>query len=215
MNLRLIDIRQVTYPILASLTEVKVEDCSEDELTLLSWVYALENRQSVHSGHSWRVVDPALQMAGRLRFSGEQVEKVRWGALAHDVGKLLVPEAILLKPGQLNPTEWAFIKRHPQYSRYLLSQISFMRGALEIPYAHHESWDGSGYPLGLAGKQIPLAARFFAIVDVWDALTHDRPYRPAWDPERALTYLVEQSGRRGSLIQRWSPYLSNSSRKIE
>jgi HD-GYP domain-containing protein (c-di-GMP phosphodiesterase class II) len=111
------------------------------------------------------------------------------------VGKLAIPDHILLKPGPLTEEEWAVMKRHPVYAYEWLSGIPFLGKALDIPYAHHERWDGSGYPRGLKGEAIPLFARIFAVVDVYDALTSDRPYRKAWPKEKALAYLQEQAGR--------------------
>ena len=116
------------------------------------------------------------------------------GALLHDIGKIGVPDSIVLKPGPLTIDEFATMCKHPQYAYDMLSQIAYLRQALDIPYCHHEKWDGTGYPRGLKGEQIPLAARIFAVVDVWDALTSDRPYRKAWQAEKARQYIQEQSG---------------------
>jgi HD-GYP domain-containing protein (c-di-GMP phosphodiesterase class II) len=123
----------------------------------------------------------------------EQVQ-IRRGALLHDIGKLGVPDQILLKRGKLSEEEWAIMRQHPTYAFEMLSSINYLRHALDIPYCHHEKWDGSGYPRGMKGEQIPLAARIFAVVDVWDALTSDRPYRKAWSTESVLEYIKEQSG---------------------
>jgi HD-GYP domain-containing protein (c-di-GMP phosphodiesterase class II) len=119
---------------------------------------------------------------------------VRWGALLHDIGKMGVPDGILLKPGPLTDEEWVKMKEHPTFAYELLSPIRYLQQALDIPYCHHEKWDGSGYPRGLKGTQIPLAARIFAVVDVWDALTSDRPYRPAWTKEKAREHILSSSG---------------------
>ena len=119
---------------------------------------------------------------------------IRRGALLHDIGKMGVPDHILLKPGKLSALEWEAMREHPSHALTMLSPITFLRPALEIPYCHHEKWDGSGYPCGLKGKAIPLAARIFSLVDVWDALSYDRPYRRAWPQEAALTYLRERAG---------------------
>jgi HD-GYP domain-containing protein (c-di-GMP phosphodiesterase class II) len=124
----------------------------------------------------------------------EEIVNVRRGAWLHDIGKMGVPDGILLKPGKLTDEEWVIMKKHPQFAHDLLYPIEFLRPALDIPFAHHEKWDGSGYPRGLVGEQIPQAARIFAIVDVFDALTSDRPYRAAWSYEKALDYIQEQAG---------------------
>jgi len=120
---------------------------------------------------------------------------VQRGSLLHDMGKLGIPDAILLKPGKLTEEEWNIMRQHPQLAYDLLSSIDYLRPALDIPYCHHEKWDGTGYPRGLKEEEIPLEARIFAIVDVWDALTSDRPYRLAWSKEDALAYIQKQSGK--------------------
>jgi response regulator RpfG family c-di-GMP phosphodiesterase len=120
---------------------------------------------------------------------------VRRGALLHDIGKLGVPDQILLKPGRLTDVEWVIMRGHPLLAYELLSPIAYLNAALDIPYCHHEKWDGTGYPRGLKGEEIPLAARIFALADVWDALNSDRPYRQAWPQERIVAYFREQSGR--------------------
>ena len=120
---------------------------------------------------------------------------MRRGALLHDIGKIGVPDHILFKVEKLTKKEWETMRQHPVYAYNLLSGIEFLRSALDIPYCHHEKWDGTGYPRGLVGEQIPLAARIFAIVDVWDALTNARPYRSAWTKEMSLKYINEQSGK--------------------
>ena len=120
---------------------------------------------------------------------------MRRGALLHDIGKMGVPDSILLKPGSLTPVEWTIMRQHPRYAYELLRPIIFLVHSLDIPYCHHEKWDGSGYPRGLKGEETPLAARLFAVVDVWDALISDRPYRPAWSRDQALSYIRDQSGR--------------------
>ena len=120
---------------------------------------------------------------------------IRRGALLHDMGKLGVPDHILLKPGKLTEEEWEVMRKHPQFVYDMLSEIHYLKPALDIPYCHHEKWDGTGYPRGLQGEEIPLAARIFTVADVWDALTSDRPYRKAWPIGQALDYIKEQSGR--------------------
>ena len=135
-----------------------------------------------------------MRLAEFMGMSEEELVHVRRGALLHDIGKMGVPDSILLKPGKLDPEEWAIMKQHTTYAFDFLAPIPFLRPALDIPHCHHERWDGTGYPRGLQGEQIPLAARVFAVVDVHDALTSDRPYRKAWNEERTLAHIREQSG---------------------
>ncbi|MGB9897202.1 HD domain-containing phosphohydrolase, partial [Thermanaerothrix sp.] len=164
------------------------------EATLLGWSRALELRDRETQGHSERVVRLSLALGRRLGLQGQALDDLRYGALLHDIGKIGIPDSILLKPGPLTPEEWAIMRQHPQIAYDLLKDIPFLRRAVEILYAHHERWDGSGYPRGLKGEEIPLGARIFAVVDVWDALTSERPYRPAWPPQQARAYLQEQAG---------------------
>ncbi len=136
----------------------------------------------------------AVELAAAMGLRGETLTHIRRGAILHDIGKMAIPDSILKKNSGLTDEEWQVMKMHPVYSYNLLSQIEFLRPALDIPYAHHERWDGSGYPRGLKGEEIPLAARIFAVVDVWDALTDNRMYRPAWKPQEALDYIRSLSG---------------------
>lgn len=165
------------------------------DLTLWGWAKAVELRDQETAGHTERVTELTLRLARVLGVPEEDIEHIRRGAILHDVGKIAIPDSVLLKPGPLTEEEWAIMKKHPVYAYEWLSGIPFLKKALEIPYAHHERWDGSGYPRGLKGLEIPLSARIFAVVDVYDALTSDRPYRKAWPKERALAYLQEQAGR--------------------
>ncbi|MGQ9834321.1 MAG: HD-GYP domain-containing protein, partial [Candidatus Villigracilaceae bacterium] len=158
------------------------------------WSEALDLRDE-DKGHTQRVTDLTLRLARQMRLSEAELVHVRRGALLHDIGKMGVPDSILRKPGPLDEEEQRIMRRHPLYAFELLSKIEPLRPALEIPDCHHEKWDGSGYPRGLKGEHIPLAARIFAIVDVWDALTSDRPYRQAWSKEDALDYIVSRSGK--------------------
>jgi HD-GYP domain-containing protein (c-di-GMP phosphodiesterase class II) len=164
------------------------------ETTLAGLTRALDLRDHETERHCARVTDMAVRLAAQMGLRGQALEHVRRGAMLHDIGKLGVPDAILHKPGPLGDEEWAVMRRHPEYARDLLAPIDFLRPVLAIPYCHHERWDGSGYPEGLAGESIPLAARTFAVVDVWDALTTDRPYRAAWSHSRALAYLNAHAG---------------------
>ncbi len=165
------------------------------DLTLWALVRALELRDKETEGHSLRVVDLTMQLAERLGVPVELREHVQRGALLHDLGKLGVPDAILLKPGALTEEEWAVMKRHPFYAYEWIRPIPYLEPAIAIPWCHHERWDGGGYPRNLRGEDIPLEARIFALVDVWDALLSDRPYRPAWPEARVLAYLQEESGK--------------------
>ena len=124
----------------------------------------------------------------------QELRHIHHGALLHDIGKMVVPDSILLKKGELTEEEWAVVKMHPLRAKELLENIPFLKPAMDIPYRHHERWNGTGYPDGLSKKDIPLSARIFAIVDVWDAITSDRPYRQAWSKEKSLAYIREQSG---------------------
>lgn len=164
------------------------------DTTIEGWARALDLKDEDTVGHSRRVTDLSVQLAARLGLGGDQLVQVRRGALLHDIGKMGVPDHILLKPGSLDPDEWEVMKRHTTFAYDLLSSIPFLRPALDIPYAHHERWDGNGYPRGLRGEEIPLAARLFSVVDVYDALTSERPYREAWTEDEALAHIEEGAG---------------------
>lgn len=165
------------------------------DTTIEGWSRALDLRDKETKGHTQRVAEMTMHLARTFAFSEEQLLHIRWGALLHDIGKMGVPDHILLKPEPLTEEEWMIMRKHAQYAYDLLRPITFLAPALEIPYSHHEKWDGTGYPRGLTGEDIPLAARLFTVVDVWDALTSERPYRPAWSAAEALAYLREQSGK--------------------
>jgi HD-GYP domain-containing protein (c-di-GMP phosphodiesterase class II) len=135
-----------------------------------------------------------LRLAGAMGMNDASLVHIRRGALLHDVGKMGIPDNILNKPGPLTDDEWVTMRKHPQFAYDFLSPIDYLRRAMEIPYCHHEWWDGSGYPRGLKGEQIPLPARIFAVVDVWDALTSDRPYRQKWEYAQVLDYIRSQAG---------------------
>lgn len=165
------------------------------DATIEGWSQAMDLRDRETQGHSLRVTELTVRLAGIMGISKDEIAHIRHGALLHDMGKLGVPDAILFKPDKLTNEEWVFMKQHPQFAFDMLSPIAYLRPALDIPYCHHEKWDGTGYPSGLKGKEIPLSARIFAVIDVWDALTSHRPYRPAWSNEKALDYIREQSGR--------------------
>ena len=164
------------------------------EATIEGWSHAMDLRDKETEGHTQRVTELTLKMAHALHVGEEEQTHIRRGALLHDIGKLGIPDSILLKEGKLTDEEWVLMRKHPVHAHEMLSQIEYLRPALDIPYSHHEKWDGTGYPRGLKGEAIPLAARMFAIADVWDAVTSDRPYRAAWTKEQALTYIIENSG---------------------
>lgn len=165
------------------------------DTTLQGWSQALELRDKETLGHSRRVTEMTIELSRAMGISDEkELQQIRYGALLHDIGKMGIPDYILLKPGPLNTEEWKIMKQHPVLAHQMLSNISYLAHALDIPYSHHERWDGTGYPQGLKGNEIPLRARIFAIVDVWDALSTDRPYRSAWPAEKVHAYILEKSG---------------------
>ena len=165
------------------------------EATIEGWSHAMDLRDRETEGHSQRVTELTLRLAMANGVDTQELIHIRRGALLHDMGKLGIPDSILHKPDKLNAEEWDLMHQHPQVAHNMLHPIEYLRPALDIPYCHHEKWDGSGYPRGLKGDEIPLAARMFTVVDVWDALTSDRPYRRAWTNENAIAYIKEQSGK--------------------
>jgi len=164
------------------------------DATIEGWSRALDLRDKETEGHTQRVTELTLKLAQAMGMSDAERVHLRRGALLHDIGKMGVPDAILLKPGPLTDEEWEIMRKHPVYAYEMLLPILYLRPALEIPYYHHEKWDGTGYPHGLKGEQIPLAARIFAVVDVWDALRSDRPYRPAWPAEKVQEHIRSLAG---------------------
>ncbi|MFO7623221.1 MAG: GAF domain-containing protein, partial [Anaerolineales bacterium] len=164
------------------------------DTTLEGWVHALEMREQVTDGHSQVLVEWTVRMARLSQKSESEIAAIRRGVLLHDIGKLALPDSILRKQGPLNENEWEVMRMHPVYAYQLLSPIAYLKDSLDIPYCHHERYDGSGYPRHLAGDQIPENARLFAVVDVWDALRSDRPYRKGWEDERALEYIQVNAG---------------------
>ena len=161
---------------------------------LSGWAQTLELRDIETKGHCDRVANLMADLSLRMGFSLEETLLFRNGAIMHDVGKIGITDAILFKPGPLTNEEWHLMKQHPVIARDLLCSIDYLKGSLAIPYSHHEKWDGSGYPEGRKGEAIPIEARMFAVIDVWDALTHDRPYRVAWRREEAIEHLRENAG---------------------
>jgi PAS domain S-box-containing protein/putative nucleotidyltransferase with HDIG domain len=163
--------------------------------TIEGWSRAMDLRDHETEGHTLRVTQMAVQLAGRLGLDEKEISLVRRGSLLHDIGKMGIPDAILLKPGRLTTKEWTAMRMHPVYAYELLNPISYLQPATDIPHYHHEKWDGSGYPEGLSANTIPLSARLFALVDVWDALGSDRPYRPGWPHGRVVEYIQAESGK--------------------
>jgi PAS domain S-box-containing protein len=164
------------------------------DTTLEGWARALELRDRETEGHTRRVTELTMQLARYIGVREDEQVNLYRGVLLHDIGKMGVPDHILKKTGKLTDNEWDEMRRHPIYAYNLLAPISFLRGALEIPYCHHEWWNGNGYPRGLKGEQIPLGARIFSVVDNWDALLSDRPYRKAWPRDQVIAHLKEKAG---------------------
>ena len=178
----------------SGLNQSKRELLNAYDETIEGWARATDLRDHETEDHSRRVADLTLALAQAMGVQSEQLIHMRRGALLHDIGKIAIPDRILLKPGRLTETQTNEMRKHPEYARSFLEQIEFLKPAMDIPYTHHERWDGSGYPRGLKGAQIPLAARIFTVVDVWDALTSDRPYRAALGFDDAMQYITSQSG---------------------
>jgi len=179
----------------AKLREANAQLLNAYEATIDGLSHALDLRDRETEGHSRRVTEVTIKLAQALDISDEEITHIRRGSLMHDIGKIGIPDAILHKPEPLADEEWSMMRKHPQFAYDMLASIEYLRPALVIPYNHHEKWDGTGYPRGLTGEEIPMSARLFAVADVWDALTSDRPYRPAWSQEQALAYIREQSGK--------------------
>lgn len=165
------------------------------EQTIQAWARSLEVGGLEPEGHTYRVAELTLRLARKLGVPDAQIVHMVRGALLHDIGKMAVPDQLLLKPGKLDPAERALIEQHPNIARSILQDVEILREALDIPYAHHERWDGKGYPRGLRAEQIPLAARLFAVIDVYDSLAHDQPYRLAWGNEEILEHMRENAGK--------------------
>jgi response regulator RpfG family c-di-GMP phosphodiesterase len=164
------------------------------DATIEGWSHALDLRDKETEGHTQRVTEMSQRLARIMGLKGETLLHMRRGALLHDIGKMGVPDSILLKPSEFTREEWEIMSKHPQLAYDWLKPIAYLKEALVIPYCHHERWDGSGYPRGLKGEEIPLTARIFTVVDEWDAITSDRPYRTAWPQEKAVEYIRESSG---------------------
>jgi PAS domain S-box-containing protein len=165
------------------------------DTTIAGWSRALDLRDRDTEGHTERVTYATVKLGRRLGMAESELAQIRRGAMLHDIGKMAIRDSILLKQGPLTEEEWDEVRRHPRYAYELLRPISYLGPALDIPHYHHEKWDGTGYPEGLKEKEIPLSARLFAVIDVFDALISPRPYRPGWDKPRARAYILENSGK--------------------
>lgn len=177
-----------------SLQRSNVELALAYDATIEGWSRAMDIRDKETEGHTQRVTEMTVQLAHAMGMSESEVVHVRRGALLHDMGKLGIPDGILHKPGALNAEEWDIMRQHPQHAHDMLSPIAYLRPALDIPYCHHEKWDGTGYPRGLKGEEIPLAARIFAVVDMYDALTSERHYHAALPQAKAIGQIRDCAG---------------------
>ncbi len=178
----------------AGLQRANLDLLQSYDFTIEGWSKALDLRDKETEGHTQRVTELTLNLARRIGIKEDDLIHIRRGALLHDIGKMGVPDNILLKPGPLTDEEWVVMRQHPKFAFELLYPIEYLRPALDIPYCHHEKWDGTGYPRGLGGTSIPQAARLFSIIDYWDAVTSDRPYRSAWTHEKALATILSLKG---------------------
>lgn len=165
-----------------------------NEQSLRVLVEAMDARHKETSDHSDRVTRMSVGLGRLAGMKDEALRNLRFGALLHDIGKLALPDAILIKPGKLDEAETALMRTHPKIGHDMLQKVGFLRAASDVPYSHHERWDGAGYPQGLRGEAIPLAARVFSVVDVWDALSHPRVYKPAWPQDEVIAYLRQVAG---------------------
>ncbi|HUV28514.1 MAG TPA: HD domain-containing phosphohydrolase [Anaerolineales bacterium] len=179
---------------ISSLNQSKDDLLNAYDRTLEGWSMALELRDQDTEGHTRRVAELTLELSQLMGYKGEELVHIRRGALLHDIGKMGIPDSILLKPGALSSEEWSVMRRHPEFAYQLLWPIEYLRPAISIPYSHHEWWNGNGYPQGLTGEDIPLPARIFAVIDVWDAMRSDRPYRKAVAESEVCEYLLESKG---------------------
>jgi putative nucleotidyltransferase with HDIG domain len=184
--------------------------------TIEGWSRALDLRDKETEGHTRRVTELTLDLAKEFEFNADELVHIRRGSLLHDIGKLGVPDRILFKETNLEPEEWTLMKQHSVYALEMLQPIHYLQQALDIPYCHHEKWDGSGYPRGLKGEEIPLAARIFAVVDVWDAVTSDRPYRAAWTQEKAMELLKTEAGKQfdPQVVEKFAYLIEQKNKKL-
>jgi response regulator RpfG family c-di-GMP phosphodiesterase/putative methionine-R-sulfoxide reductase with GAF domain len=194
-----------------NLQRSNVELAMAYDATIEGWSRALDMRDHETEGHTERVTEMTLRLAEVMGLKPESMVHIRRGALLHDIGKMGISDSILLKTGPLDEEKWKIMRMHPVYAYELLSPIAYLKPALDIPYCHHEKWDGTGYPRGLKGEQIPLAARIFAVVDVYDALRSDRPYRAAWPEDKVRQYIRDQSGKHfdPQIVELFMDFLEN------
>jgi len=178
-----------------AVTEVNTKLVKNHEQMMGGWLHLIDLRHKETKNHTDRVTKMTLKLAKLFGITDlAELNNIKWGATLHDIGKISIGDAILTKPGKLDPAEWEAMKMHPQIANDILSNIDYLKPCRDIPYAHHEKWDGSGYPQGLKGDAIPITARIFAVIDVWDALIHYRVYKSAWSEEKVLQHIKEQSG---------------------
>ena len=187
-------LRAVDNATIRDLQKANQEITNAYDKTLEGWAKALELRDQGTEGHTRRVTEMTIRLATNIGINGDALLQIRRGAMLHDIGKMGIPDLILLKPGRLTDDEWIIMRKHPAYARDMLIPIEFLRPAIDIPYCHHEKWDGTGYPRGLKEEQIPIGARIFSIVDVWDALTSERPYRQAMAKPDVIAHIKSLSG---------------------
>ncbi len=187
------------------------------DATIAGWSQAMDLRDKETEGHTERVMEMTMELSREFGMSEEQLVHIRRGALLHDIGKLGVPDSILHKPGPLTDEEWKIMRKHPIYARDMIAYVDYLRPAISIPYCHHEKWDGSGYPRGLKGEEIPQEARIFAVVDVWDALTSDRPYRKAWSCEDTIKHIQENSGKHfdPDVVDEFIPFITKYQKRFK
>ena len=175
--------------------EVNTKLVKNHEQMMGGWIHLIDLRHKETKNHTDRVTKMTLKLTKLFGITDlAELNNIKWGAMLHDIGKIGMRDDILTKPGKLDPAEWEEMKMHPQIANDILSNIDYLKPCRDIPYSHHEKWDGSGYPQGLKGDEIPITARIFAVIDVWDALIHSRVYKSAWPEEKVLQHIKEQSG---------------------